>query len=141
MRLWHKNLIKLLPRKQLVSQWRECCLIAKLIYENGTPNHLLVNKILDYPLWHLCKYTHEVFEEMKKRGYQVKAENFDKYITYSMLDEGSMPTHEELFKGWHNDRYLTQCYYNLQEKYDCNGLTDDEWNTICREIVFTEGGF
>ena len=29
MRLWHKDLITVLPRQQLIGQWRECCSIAK----------------------------------------------------------------------------------------------------------------
>lgn len=29
MRLWHKDLIEVLPRQQLLGQWRECCAIAK----------------------------------------------------------------------------------------------------------------
>ena len=41
MRLWHKDLIPYLPKQQLISQWRECCCIAKNIADNGTPNHLL----------------------------------------------------------------------------------------------------
>ena len=38
----------------------------------------------------------------------------------------------DLFNGWHyrNDRYLVQCLYNLQEKYDCGGVTFDEWDNI-----------
>lgn len=31
MRLWHKDLITVLPSMQLKGQWRECCLIAKAI--------------------------------------------------------------------------------------------------------------
>ena len=33
MRLWYKYLIGVLPQKQLLGQWRECCLIAKNIAE------------------------------------------------------------------------------------------------------------
>jgi hypothetical protein len=29
-----------------------------------------------------------------------------------------------------NKRYLLQCYYNLQEKYDCGGITEKQWNKI-----------
>ena len=46
MRLWHKDLIPYLPRQQLLGQWRECCCIAKSIHDKGSPNHLLVNKII-----------------------------------------------------------------------------------------------
>ena len=49
MRLWHKDLIDVLPNGQLLGQWRECCAIARNIKAKGTPNHLLVNKIMDYP--------------------------------------------------------------------------------------------
>lgn len=50
MRLWHKDLIDVLPRQQLIAQWRECCCIAKNIADNGYPNHILVNKIMDFGL-------------------------------------------------------------------------------------------
>ena len=137
MRLWHYRLISVLPRQQLVSQWRECCCIAKLIAYNKTPNHLLVNKIVDYPAWEFMHYCYLVLMEMRKRGYSVTNAS---WIT---LDENLMLAEDEgyfaedgkydpdrLFQGWHTDRYLRQCYFNLQEKYDCGGITDDEWKTI-----------
>lgn len=137
MRLWHYRLISVLPRQQLVSQWRECCCIAKLIAYNKTPNHLLVNKIVDYPAWEFMHYCYLVLIEMRRRGYSVTNAS---WIT---LDENLMLAEDEgyfaedgkydpdrLFQGWHTDRYLRQCYFNLQEKYDCGGITDDEWKTI-----------
>ena len=36
----------------------------------------------------------------------------------------------DLFENWHNDRYLAQCYYNLQEKFDCGGIEAADWNII-----------
>ena len=47
MRLWHINLIKALPQQHLVAQWRELSAIAGAIQKNGTPNHVLVNFVLD----------------------------------------------------------------------------------------------
>ena len=47
MRLWHKDLIPYLPRQQLLGQWRECCCIVRNIAMLGTPNHILVNKVMD----------------------------------------------------------------------------------------------
>jgi hypothetical protein len=29
-----------------------------------------------------------------------------------------------------NDRYLKQNLYNLQEKYDCGGISQDDWDAI-----------
>ena len=48
MRLWHTKLIKALPNMHLQSQWRELSAIAGAIQKNGTPNHVLVNFVLDY---------------------------------------------------------------------------------------------
>ena len=36
----------------------------------------------------------------------------------------------ELFKNWHTQRYLKQCVYNLQEKFDCGGISGEEWKKI-----------
>ena len=46
MRLWHKDLISVLPREQLVAQWRELSAIAGNIQIKNTPNHILVNKVI-----------------------------------------------------------------------------------------------
>ena len=63
MRLWHKDLIPVLPRQQLIGQWRECCLIAKQISEKGTPNHILVNKIMDILGQGKCMINEREFRE------------------------------------------------------------------------------
>lgn len=128
MRLWHKDLIAYLPKKQLVGQWRECCCIAKNISLDGTPNHLLVNKIMRYPMTHFFTYGYLVYMEMSNRGYKCDVEKFTKYFTYP--HETSFISFDEVFGQWHNDRYLRQCVYNLQEKYDCGGLDIDEWRKI-----------
>lgn len=130
MRLWHIDLIEVLPRQQLIAQWRECCCIARNIAENGTPNHLLVNKILNYDISDFYSYSILVSNEMKNRGYLVNRNRFEKYIK---CDRFTLRP----FEGWHNKRYLLQCYYNLQEKYDCAGITKQEWdkiNTVIRII-------
>lgn len=131
MRLWHKDLISVLPKQQLLGQWRECCCIARNIAVNGTPNHLLVNKIMDYPLNHLNYYATMVECELAKREYRT---NGDRFADWIRKEDGTLPypypEYKNLFAGWHNDRYLLQCFYNLQEKYDCGGITEDEWKVI-----------
>ena len=131
MRLWHKDLIPVLPRQQLLGQWRECCMIAKNISENGTPNHLLVNKIMEYPIGHFWNYGLMVAEEMKRRGYKCEFRRFQRYFF-----EYSYPTVDPicLFAGWHNLRYLRQCFSNLQEKFDCGGIPVGEWATLCEYV-------
>ena len=133
MRLWHKDLIPVLPKHQLLSQWRECCCIAKNIAEDGTPNHLLVNKILDYPFEHFFTYGMEIVLEMTRRGYKVNGvsvEHFRKHcLDYDELAVWFVPV-ADIFPAWHNDKYFLQCYYNLEEKHDCGGIPDKEWKLI-----------
>ena len=133
MRLWHKNLIPFLPRQQLLGQWRECCCIAKNLAEKGTPNHLLVNKILDYHPSHFYHYTELVLDEMTERGYKRSFEAVSNFLLN--MDKAANEYHnpvkkEDIFKEWHGPRYLQQCYYNLQEKYDCGGITEEEWKKL-----------
>lgn len=130
MRLWHKDLVSVLPRQQLLSQWRECCCIAKNIKQKGTPNHLLVNKVLDYNKAHFYNYCCLIVNEMLNRGYNVNEKSrkiiFD-YVDVEDRQVGSSITHKQLYEQWHNERYFWQCYFNLQEKYDCGGITEKEW--------------
>ncbi len=128
MRLWHKDLIAVLPREQLVAAWRECSAIAGAIIKNGTPNHLLVNKVLDYPIDHFITYSIEIREEMTRRGYRTMDSVMNK-IKSLKIDYQKIP-HEEIYGNWHNNRYYEQCYYNLQEKYDCGGISAADWEKI-----------
>ena len=134
MRLWHKYLIGVLPRKQLLGQWRECCLIAKNIAEKGTPNHLLVNKVMEYPISEFCDYCNIVLYQMIVMGYNVSEKSIhclEDNVGFCVDSDLNMG----IFKGWHNDRYLTQCFYNLQEKYDCGGISEEEWKTLRSEYL------
>ena len=133
MRLWHKDLIPVLPKNQLIGQWRELCLIAKNINEKGTPNHLLVNKIMNYPLSHLWKYGFLVMCEMDNRHYKCDFRKFEKYFDkpYAL----ATPSYEELFHNWHNNIYYIQCFFNLQEKHDCGGISDEDWIKIINKYL------
>jgi uncharacterized protein (TIGR02328 family) len=81
MRLWHPGLIKVLPREQLVSQWHELSSIAGAIQKNGTPNHILVNFVLDYDFDHFISYAYYVREEMTKRSYKTMNSVWDKIVS------------------------------------------------------------
>ena len=126
MRLWHKNMVSSLPRQQLLGQWRECCCIASNIAKNGTPNHILVNKVMEYPVNHFFTYCMQyVVQEMIDRGYKVDTTKFWKH--FPRQQSYTPVIHTELYDKWHNDRYYNQCYINLEEKYDCGGITEAEW--------------
>ena len=132
MRLWHKDLIAVLPREQLVAQWRELSAIAGNLNTKGTPNHILVNKVCDYPRDHFISYAFWVRQEMTRRGYRTMDSVWDKILQTRETDYGEaeiLPI-EELFPGWHNYRHLTQCYHNLEEKYDCGGISEEAFEKI-----------
>lgn len=135
MRLWHCQIIPYLPRQQLLSQWRECVCIAKSIHDKGTPNHILVNKIMDYPISEFNDYCNIVLVEMVKRGYNVSDSSINKLEDYVDFEVDSDKQYSHPFKDWHNIRYLRQCYFNLQEKYDCNGISEEEWNIVNQECM------
>ena len=121
MRLWHKALIEVLPRQQLLGQWRELNSIFKL--QN---RHILIDFVYYYPKEDLLTYSTMIILEFNKRRYKYDLTNFNNYFGKQTVSD----LVEEPFKGKFTDRYLKQCLYNLQEKYDCGGITKEEWQKI-----------
>ena len=137
MRLWHTKLIPALPRERLVAQWRELSSIAGKIQLYDTPNHVLVNFVMDYDFDHFISYAYYIRQEMTARKYRTMNSVWDK-ITALKPDWTLLPL-EEVYKNKMNDFYLTVCYYNLYEKYDC-GMFDnfDEIESIYRKVIYNE---
>lgn len=131
MRLWHKNLIEALPREQLVAQWRECSAIAGNIQTKGTPNHILVNKVLDYDFNHFITYAKLVRAEMTKRGYRTMDSVWNKIV--ALKPDWKEVQFWELYFNWMDDEYETICYYNLMEKYRCGGISKEDWFKIQKQ--------
>ena len=142
MRLWHKDLIPYLPDLQLKGQWRECALIADALAKNGTPNHLLVNRVTEYPLEDFWIYCEAIVYEMKKRNMVVREDTCRKILKNLYDWKGAFclsPSRVQnarfcgVFRGWHNDEYLRICYANLLEKHNGIGkarITDEEWERL-----------
>lgn len=123
MRLWHKDLIEVLPRQQLLGQWRELNSIYKL--QN---KHLLIDFVYNHSLNALYEYSLLIIEEMNKRGFKHNDNNFHNYFNDKI--QLIKFSYNEIYRYKMDKRYLKQCYYNLQEKYDCGGITQDEWLLI-----------
>ena len=124
MRLWHKDLIPILPKKQLVAQWRELSAIAGAIQKNGTPNHGLVNFVLDYPYDHFISYAYYVRKEMTERGYRTMDSVWKKIM---FLKENYTPLLlEDIYPEKMNTFYIDVCLYNLMEKVSC-GMIEEEY--------------
>lgn len=127
MRLWHYDLIDVLPQKQLVSQWRECLAINGSISKNGTPNHLLVNYVLDYDISVFKDYSNKVYLNMINRGYKPSKHKLDEL---NQLSNNKHITNDKTMFIEHDLDYLNVCYWNLKEKYLRGGLTTKEWDLI-----------
>lgn len=133
MRLWSKNLITTLPSKQLISQWREIMAIIGSIKKKGFPNHILVNKVMNYTLNHFSSYTKIVTDEMIKRGYNLNKEKI-KYV-YEFCGEPNIPF-IDIYLGWHDEEYTRICLYNMYEKYICGGILQKEWDIIMHKYKY-----
>lgn len=122
MRLWHTKLIKTLPNMHLQAQWRELSAIAGAIQKNGTPNHVLVNFVLDYDYDNFISYAYYIRQEMTNRGIRTMNSVWEKII--SLKPDYTILPIEEVYKEKMDKLYLKICYYNLFEKYIC-GMFDD----------------
>lgn len=114
MRLWHYQILEYLPNSQLIAQWRE----LNSIY-NKNINHILIDYVKEYPKHDLLAYSLLVMGEMNRRGYKFRTtKNFDEYFDgVHLIEVGNLNTFVP-FKNHHTHRYLLQCFYNLQEKFD-----------------------
>ena len=126
MRLWHKELIKHLPKSQLLAQWRELNSLYK-----KQDKHILINFVYDYDKKHLFNYSALVIEEFYNRGYKIKS--LDNFLNYfqdlSGNEEDIYLPFNEIYKNKMNEEYLKICCWNLYEKYLC-GQKDFTQNTI-----------
>lgn len=116
MRLWHEQIIHLLPKNQLLGQHRECCALRG----NGwNKKHKTVDYVFTYSPYNLFVYHSKIMDEMEKRGYRVSIEWRDKNYrgqkaeSYSNLEETSIFT--PIYKE-HNNEYLIECIENLAGK-------------------------
>ena len=131
MRLWHYKLIPILPNKMLVSQWRECIAIKRQ-WEKGTLKHRLVSYVIDYDKIYFLRYVDLVLEEMKNRNIKYNFDLYNEIYSFCVSTNLSNDYPE------HNHRYLMQCLYNLQEKYDRGIISEEEWNIIydkCQDLL------
>lgn len=116
MRLWHENLIKYLPRQQLLGQHREC---AALRGNGWGKTHATVNYVFEHSPYKLFQYHQQVIKEMKNRGYQPD----EKWLDANYRGQSCFPYTQLLASPLtypiypeHNEHYLLECLDNLKKK-------------------------
>ena len=128
MRLWHKDLIAILPREQLIAQWRELSAIAGAIQTKGTPNHMLVNFVLDYDYDNFITYAKLVREELTRRNYKTMDSVWNK-ITALKPDWNLMPIEDVYFRKM-NDFYFDVLWPDNSSLVDENVLNNN--SIVCK---------
>lgn len=125
-RIWHKDLIKFLPNNLLLILYQN---LSEYAYNPVVPKRVnpYKYKLNEFNKSHFYNYCCEVFNELSNRKdvdeiTEIFLERYNEIIKNFVSDEekqiGASITHEELFKHWHNDRYLIQCCCELQEMCD-----------------------
>lgn len=131
MRLWHYRLLPYLPELQLKGQLRELVAIMHDWRDKGKTNHLLINKVVEYPKADLYSYLCMYEEEYERRyGKSLPRQRFD-FALFCVL---TVKTKNDVFEGWHNTEYLRVCMANLYEKHHFgigkSRITDEEWQVL-----------
>ena len=138
MRIWHKDILPILPKSLLVDQWSDCMKIAKGIVSYGTPHDLYVNRVMDYPKEHLASYRY-ICKWVLDHNNMSPSQDAVKELTKNLgIYLSQYVDRDAIFESWHTDRYLFQCCSLLEEMYDCGAIPIDEWliieDYICEKI-------
>lgn len=134
MRLWHYELLPYLPDAQFKGQLRELVAIMHDWRDKGQTNHLLINRVMDYPKRDLFEYYLWYEEEYEKR---YDKELLAYYSEFCRFCENEPPLHIPYrpYYNWHNTEYLRVCMANLYEKWKFgkgkSRITDEEWEKLC----------
>jgi uncharacterized protein (TIGR02328 family) len=123
MRLWHEDIINGLPRQQLLSQWRELLAIKRKIDICGTPNHILVNYVINLKLKEWQDYCTKVYNALITRGYKANKKIYNELMVAQISGQSDL-------SQYHDKCYLEICYYNLTEKYIRCGISVQEYVTL-----------
>ena len=124
--MWHYKLIPVLPDKMLAAEWRECIAIKRQ-WEKGTLKHRLVSYVKNYSREYFLQYVQQLTWELDKRNIKYQEKYYKEIDEFCWQDEMCF---QPCNYPEHNNRYLKQCFYNLQEKADRGIITKEEWKKI-----------
>ena len=131
MRIWEISMIQngSLPSSLSLSHWRELVAIKRKIYKCGSPQHGLVNAILNYNIIDFKNYTRAVYDEMCERGFNVNIKLLNEILGWKcdLFNNDRKPCG---YDDWLEGRWLETSIYTLQEKVICGIVPYDEWIVI-----------
>lgn len=118
-----------LPSLQELSEWRELIAIKRKIDKCGSPQHRLVNAVLDYNIVDFKNYTRLVYDSMCEHGYSVNINLLNEILEWKcdLFNNERKPCD---YDGWLDGLWLETSIYNLQEKAIVGIVPYDEWLKI-----------
>ena len=136
MRLWHYKLLPYLPEAQFKGQLRELVAIMHDWRDKGKTNHILINRVMEYPRADLYSYFLEYAVEYRKRNDDRLPKCAEEFRAFKDCSYYLAPP----FEGWHDKAYLRVCMANLYEKHvygrGKSRITDAEWKTLTDGYCF-----
>lgn len=141
MRLWYPEMVlnKTLPVDQVKSQWRELVAIKRKIDKCNSPQHRLVNAILDYNIIDFKNYTRLVYDAMVEMDYNVNVKLLNEITMWQcdLFNNDRLPCD---YDNWLEGRWLETSIYNLQEKAIVGIVPYDEWVKLYNEYNYKFDG-
>ena len=132
MRLWHYALLPYLPDLQFKGQLRELVAIMRAWRDDGKTNHLLINRVMEYPKSELVQYYIE-YELRYMQRYGKHPTQVAKYWN-EFRNFNDAKTGKKYLDDWHNKEYLRVCVCNLYEKYHFgvgkSKISQAEWDRV-----------
>lgn len=91
--------------------------------------HRLVSYVMNYPKYVFRNYVLNLIKEMDDRNIKYQEKYVSELINF--CSETKLTFHQ-LFMNYpeHNDRYLRECIYNLEEKATRGIISKEEWQKI-----------
>ena len=83
---------------------------------------------MDYDFDHFISYAYYVREEMTLRGYRTMNSVWEKIV--ALKPSYSILSLEQVFSEKMDWDYYVICYFNLEEKYLCGGIKEEDWKRI-----------
>lgn len=125
MRIWHKELISVLPDRLLLTLWRE------LTEQVNMPERLdMPLQATKFPIEHWNSYIGLVTDEMIVRGlfYHWRGLPCNPYAPTGFVERSFLFDTEEVH--WHNRDLFWQDVNTLKCQYENGSISDTEWDKI-----------
>lgn len=98
-------------------------------WKKGTLKHRLVSYVKNFYKMAFYEYARKVYEEMIERNINCNKKYLDEIYYFCNYDNSEYYFYLGIYPE-HNDLYLRECLYNLEEKAMRGNISKEEWKVI-----------